>query len=213
MNDQKHILLSYLAAILRIGIRDIIIAFVIIMMDVMLLLPAWFPPAEAIYFYLMAPPIIACNLWGLWLFFDKPGERQLKHVLFLGICGFIISVGSVILIQKFAYVYLNISTPLFFIGSIAVYMIMAFFVGRLSIGQFYRRLKQTEETESGSFLMAGILSGIGYVAANIFLSITGENMVYQVLIALYSLFAVVFVYFMMYLYYYWYVRKMCGTSL
>ncbi|PGO45676.1 hypothetical protein CN986_30900, partial [Bacillus thuringiensis] len=66
-----------------------------------------------IYLYVILPFISIANIWGVWVFFYKPNEPRLVHILYNGFMGLTFSFGSFIVIQKIAYTFIKIETPLF----------------------------------------------------------------------------------------------------
>ncbi len=90
-----------------------IVGFVWFFMNFMLLIILFIFPPYNIYSYVALPFYVICNLWGIWVFFYKPRQPQLQHLLYSGFVALSISFCSFIAGQKLAYEFVKIESPLF----------------------------------------------------------------------------------------------------
>ncbi|MEJ9248603.1 hypothetical protein P4264_14620 [Bacillus thuringiensis] len=167
------------------------VVMVWVVINFMILTPFLFPPTFTIYLYVILPFISISNIWGVWVFFYKPNEPRLVHILYNGFMGLTFSFGSFIVIQKIAYTFIKIETPLFFIVTFLLYILTIYKLISIGMKSFLRRLNN-EENENIKISPIVYLSGLGYVIGQICIGTLSQNGLATVLILVFSLLAVVF---------------------
>ncbi|PWN13328.1 hypothetical protein CU072_22710, partial [Bacillus thuringiensis] len=166
------------------------VVMVWVVINFMILTPFLFPPTFTIYLYVILPFISIANIWGVWVFFYKPNEPRLVHILYNGFMGLTFSFGSFIVIQKIAYTFIKIETPLFFIVTFLLYILTIYKLISIGMKSFLRRLNN-EEHENIKISPIVYLSGLGYVIGQICIGTLSQNGLATVLILVFSLLAVV----------------------
>ncbi|MGX5630691.1 hypothetical protein [Bacillus thuringiensis] len=166
------------------------VVMVWVVINFMILTPFLFPPTFTIYLYVVLPFISIANIWGVWVFFYKPNEPRLVHILYNGFMGLTFSFGSFIVIQKIAYTFIKIETPLFFIVTFLLYILTIYKLISIGMKSFLRRLNN-EENENIKISPIVYLSGLGYVIGQICIGTLSQNGLATVLILVFSLLAVV----------------------
>ncbi|OTY08627.1 hypothetical protein [Bacillus thuringiensis] len=166
------------------------VVMVWVVINFMILTPFLFPPTFTIYLYVILPFISIANIWGVWVFFYKPNEPRLVHILYNGFMGLTFSFGSFIVIQKIAYTFIKIETPLFFIVTFLLYILTIYKLISIGMKSFLRRLNN-EENDNIKISPIVYLSGLGYVIGQICIGTLSQNGLATVLILVFSLLAVV----------------------
>ncbi|AAP27321.1 MULTISPECIES: hypothetical protein [Bacillus] len=166
------------------------VVMVWVVINFMILTPFLFPPTFTIYLYVILPFLLIANIWGVWVFFYKPNELRLVHILYNGFMGITFSFGSFIVIQKMAYTFIKIETPLFFIVTFVLYIFTIYKLISIGMKSFLRRLNN-EENDNIKISPIVYLSGLGYVIGQICIGTLSQNGLATVLILVFSLFAVV----------------------
>ncbi|PFV51393.1 hypothetical protein [Bacillus thuringiensis] len=166
------------------------VVMVWVVINFMILTPFLFPPTFTIYLYAILPFISIANIWGVWVFFYKPNEPRLVHILYNGFMGLTFSFGSFIVIQKIAYTFIKIETPLFFIVTFLLYILTIYKLISIGVKSFLRRLNN-EENDNIKISPIVYLSGLGYVIGQICIGTLSQNGLATVLILVFSLLAVV----------------------
>lgn len=166
------------------------VVMVWVVINFMILTPFLFPPTFTIYLYIILPFLLIANIWGVWVFFYKPNEPRLVHILYNGFMGITFSFGSFIVIQKIAYTFIKIETPLFFIVTFLLYILTIYKLISIGMKSFLRRLNN-EENDNIKISPIVYLLGLGYVIGQICIGTLSQNGLATVLILVFSLFAVV----------------------
>ncbi|WP_145325935.1 hypothetical protein [Paenibacillus xylanexedens] len=203
---------NYLAVYAVDGIRFSAGTLVLFFLNVFLLIPVFSVPVQLMYAYILLPPLAVMNVWALALIV-APRRLQLNYVLFRGVFGIVCSLGFMIIIQKFAYGMLGLTTPWYAIGSFVVYGFAFFQYAKFHIN----RLKQSPnspKSEKGSRMPVAtltMLTGGGYLLANISLAFVTEQTVAVVLMSVYIMLAFVVFHFMMDVHRYYWLRRVLNT--
>ncbi|MFI8705780.1 hypothetical protein ACIGHG_01635 [Bacillus sp. NPDC077411] len=189
-------------------IRAEVITLVLVLADTLILLPAFANPFRLLYVYIVAPPIIFLNLWGIWIIIN-PRKRQLQYILFRGVFGIICSVGLLIITQKFAYEVLQLQTPIYFIFSFGLYSFALYHYSKSHIKKLQEPIKKSSvwKKETGSVKIAAFAAGFGQLVANIILSIATQQMGAIVFMCACTMFSFILFHFIMELHRYYYLRK------
>ncbi|MED2764922.1 hypothetical protein P4283_23265 [Bacillus thuringiensis] len=183
---------------------SVIMVWVVI--NFMILTPFLFPPTFTIYLYIILPFLLTANIWGGWVFFCKPNEPRLVHILYNGFMGITFSFGSFIVIQKIAYTFIKIETPLFFIVTFVLYIFTIYKLIFIGMKSFLRRLNN-EENDNIKISPIVYLSGLGYIIGQICVGTLSQNGLATVLILVFSLLAVVSSIYGVYIYVYIDLKK------
>ncbi|KZD39117.1 putative membrane protein [Bacillus cereus] len=124
-----------------------IVGFVWFFMNFMLLIILFIFPPYNIYSYVAFPFYMICNLWGIWVSIHKPRQPQLQHLLYSGFVALSISFCSFIAVQKLAYEFVEIESPLFFILSLIAYSLIVYKSELFWIKYFTARLRGTTDQD------------------------------------------------------------------
>lgn len=126
------------------GIRLSAGILVLFFLNVFLLIPVFSVPFQSLYAYILVPPLGFMNIWAIALI-AALRRLQLNYVLFRGVFGIVCSVGFMVIVQKFAYGTLGLSTPWYGIGSFVVYGFALFQYMKFHL----RKLKQPLSVKRG----------------------------------------------------------------
>lgn len=204
---------NYLVIYAPDGIRLSAGTLVLFFLNVFLLIPIFSVPFQALYAYLLLPPLAVMNLWAIALI-AVPRRLQLNYVLFRGVFGLVCSASFMVVIQKFAYEALGLTTPWYAIGSFAAYF--------FALSQYVRfrlqKLKQPPQRKKGDkstgmpIAALTAITGGAYLLANISLAFVTQQTVAVVLICVYILLAFVVFHFVMDLHRYYWLRRVMNRS-
>ncbi|QWG83652.1 hypothetical protein [Bacillus mycoides] len=192
-------------------IRNIVGAFVWFFMNFMLLIILFIFPPYNIYSYIALPFYVICNLWGIWVSIYKPRQPQLQHLLYSGFVALSISFCSFIAVQKLAYEFVEIESPLFLILSLIAYSLIGYKSVLFWIQYFTDRLrgKTNQEVKIPKIVL---FSSLGYMVGQVIIGILSQKAMAIVLIILASLFSVVFLALSTHLYFYFDFKKQSIAS-
>ncbi|ENQ3108409.1 hypothetical protein ACEOWJ_004555 [Bacillus cereus] len=190
------------------NIRAEVITLVLGIADMFILLPAFANPFQLLYIYIVVPPVVFLNLWGIWIIIN-PRKRQLQYTLFRGVFGIICSVGSLVITQKFAYEVLQLQTPIYFIFSVGLYVFALYHYSKNHIKKLQEPIKKSNvwKKETGSVKVAAFAVGFGQLVANIILSSITQQMGAIIFMCVCTMFSFILFHFIMELHRYYYLRK------
>ncbi|MED1609952.1 hypothetical protein [Bacillus paranthracis] len=192
-------------------IRNIVGAFMWVIMNFMLLIILFIFPPFNIYSYVALPFYVICNLWGIWVSIYKPRQPQLQHLLYSGFVTLSISLCSFIAVQKLAYELVEIESPLFFILSLIAYSLIVYKSELFWIKYFTARLRGTTDQDV-KIPKIVFFSSLGYMIGQISIGILSQKAMAILLIILLSFFSVVFLALSTHVYFYFDFRKQGITS-
>lgn len=175
-------------------------------LNLFLLIPVFSVPYEPLYAWILLPPLVLMNLWALALMI-APGRLQLNYLLFRGVFGIICSVGFLIVIQKFAYTGLKLMTPWYAVGSFAVYGFILYLYARLHIRKLVAPRKNNQDNPDLSMKVLTVMTGVGYLLANLSLMFVSEQTVTIVLMCVYAMLVLVMLHFIMELHRYYWMKR------
>ncbi|PFR53215.1 hypothetical protein COK35_00045 [Bacillus cereus] len=188
-----------------------IVGFVWFFMNFMLLIILFIFPPFNIYSYVALPFYVICNLWGIWVSIYKPRQPQLQHLLYSGFVTLSISFCSFIAVQKLAYEFVEIESPLFFILSLIAYSLIVYKSELFWIKYFTARLRGTTDQDV-KIPKIVFFSGLGYMIGQVIIGVLSQKAMAIVLIILASFFSVVFIALSTHLYFYFDFKKQCIAS-
>ncbi|WP_461299859.1 hypothetical protein [Bacillus sp. F9_6S_D1_P_5] len=192
-------------------IRNIVGAFMWVIMNFMLLIILFIFPPYNIYFYAAFPFYVICNLWGIWVSIYKPRQPQLQHLLYSGFVALSISFCSFIAVQKLAYEFVEIESPLFFILSLIAYSLIVYKSELFWIKYFTARLRGIADQDVKIPKIVYFL-GLGYMIGQVSIGILSQKAMAIVLIVIFSFISVVFLALSTHLYFYFDFKKQGITS-
>jgi len=192
-------------------IRNIVGAFMWVIMNFMLLIILFIFPPFNIYSYVALPFYVICNLWGIWVFIHKPRQPQLQHLLYSGFVALSISFCNFIAVQKLAYEFVKIESSLFFILSLIAYSLIVYKSELFWIKYFTARLRGTTDQDV-KIPKIVFFSSLGYMIGQISIGILSQKTMAILLIILLSFFSVVFLALSTHVYFYFDFRKQGITS-
>lgn len=106
------------------------------------------PFSTAKYIFLRGSPFyVICNLWGIWILIYKPRQPQLQHLPYTRFVAFSISICSFIAVQKLAYEFVELESPLFFILSLIAYGFVVYKSVLFWIKYFTARLRKITDQD------------------------------------------------------------------
>lgn len=202
----QKMLKSYLSLYPVNGIRFNAGILVLFFLNLFLIIPVLSAPYEALYAYILLPPLVVMNLWALAIMMF-PRRLQLNYILFRGVFGIVCSVGFMIVIQKFAYSGLQLKTPWYAVGSFAVYGYALYQYVNSHIRKLKSPPKQVWKRSGMSMITLTTLTGLGYLAANLSLMFISEQTVIIVLMCVYIMLAFVVFHFIMELHRYYGLKR------
>ncbi|MGF9770038.1 hypothetical protein [Bacillus albus] len=188
-----------------------IVGFVWFFMNFMLLIILFIFPPYNIYSYVAFPFYMICNLWGIWVSIHKPRQPQLQHLLYSGFVALSISFCSFIAVQKLAYEFVEIESPLFFILSLIAYSLIVYKSELFWIKYFTARLRGTTDQDV-KIPKIVFFSSLGYMIGQVIIGVLSQKAMAIVLIILASFFSVVFLALSTHLYFYFDFKKQCIAS-
>ncbi|MFA2564026.1 hypothetical protein [Bacillus wiedmannii] len=192
-------------------IRNIVGAFVWVIMNFLLLIILFIFPPYNIYSYAAFPFYVICNLWGIWVSIHKPRQPQLQHLLYSGFVALSISFCSFIAVQKLAYEFVKIDSPLFFILSLIAYSLIVYKSELFWIKYFTARLRGTTDQDV-KIPKIVFFSSLGYIIGQVIIGVLSQKAMAIVLIILASFLSVVFIALSTHLYFYFDFKKQCIAS-
>ncbi|AOY16811.1 hypothetical protein BGI23_16710 [Bacillus sp. ABP14] len=192
-------------------IRNVVGAFMWVIMNFMLLIILFIFPPFNIYSYVALPFYVICNLWGIWVSIYKPRQPQLQHLLYSGFVSFSISFCSFIAVQKLAYEFVKIESPLFFILSLIAYSLIVYKSELFWIKYFTARLRGTTD-QNVKIPKIVFFSSLGYMIGQVSIGILSQKAMAIVLIVIFSFISVVFLALSTHLYFYFDFKKQGITS-
>ncbi|MES9668799.1 hypothetical protein [Bacillus nitratireducens] len=192
------------------NIRNIV-GFVWLFMNFMLLIILFIFPPYNIYSYAAFPFYVICNLWGIWVSIHKHRQPQLQHLLYSGFVALSISFCSFIAVQKLAYEFVEIESPLFFTLSLIAYSLIVYKSELFWIKYFTARLRGTTDQDV-KIPKIVYFSGLGYMIGQVIIGILSQKAMAIVLIVIFSFISVVFLALSTHLYFYFDFKKQCIAS-
>lgn len=202
---------SYLSLYPVSGIRLNAGILVLFFLNLFIAIPVFSVPYESFYAYVLLPPLGIMNLWALALII-APKKLQLNYILFRGVFGIICSVGFIIVTQKFAYSGLKLKTPLYAIGSFAVYGFALYSYVRSHIRKLQFPKQNNQKRSKISMVSLTLLTGLGYLLANLSLMFVSDETVTIVLMCVYAMLAFVMFHFILELHRYYWLKRVADKS-
>ncbi|SFC17866.1 hypothetical protein SAMN04488168_102275 [Bacillus sp. 491mf] len=187
-------------------IRNIVGAFVWFFMNFFLLIILFIFPPHAIYSYAALPFYVICNLWSIWILIYKPRQPQLQHLLYSGFVAFSILFCSFIAVQKLAYEFVELESPLFFILSLIAYGLIVYKSELFWIEYFTARLRGITDPDV-KIPKIVLFSGLGYMIGQVSIGILSQKSIAIVLIIILSFVSIVFLALSTHLYFYFDFKK------
>ncbi|OMF63846.1 hypothetical protein MKY66_25965 [Paenibacillus sp. FSL R5-0766] len=204
---------NYLVIYAADGIRLSVGTLVLFFLNVFLLIPVFSVPFQSMYAYILVPPLVFMNIWAIALI-AAPRRLQLNYVLFRGVFGIVCSVGFMVIIQKFAYGTLALTTPWYAIGSFAVYGFALFQYVKFRLHKLRQPPQRKKGDKSPGMPVATLtmITGGAYLLANISLAFVTQQTVAVVLMCVYIMLAFVVFHFIMDLHRYYWLRQVMNKS-
>lgn len=140
---------------------------------------------------------------------SAPRKLQLNYVLFRGVFGMVCSLSFIVVIQKFAYGTLGLTTPWYAIGSFVVYAFALIQYVRFRLQKLKQPPQRNKADNSSGMPIATLtaITGGAYLLANISLAFVTQQTVAVVLMCVYIMLSFVVFHFVMDLHrYYWLSR-------
>ena len=199
---------DYLVIYASDGIRLSAGTLVLFFLNVFLLIPIFGVPYQTLYAYLLLPPLAIMNLWAIALII-APRRLQLNYVLFRGVFGLVCSVSFMVVIQKFAYGTLGMTTPWYVVGSFVVYVCTLIQYVRFRLQKLKQspRLNKIDKNFRMPTAVIAVISGGAYLMANISLAFVTEQTVVVILICVYNMLIFALFHFVMDLHRYYWLRR------
>ncbi|WP_242217415.1 hypothetical protein [Bacillus cereus group sp. BfR-BA-01380] len=192
-------------------VRNIVGAFVWCIMNFLLLIILFIFPPYSIYSYAALPFYVICNLWGIWISIHKPRQPQLQHLLYSGFVASSISLCSFIAVQKLAYEFVELESPLFFILSLIAFGLVVYKSEFFWIKYFTARLRGIADPDV-KIPKIVLFSGLGYMIGQVSIGILNQKSIAIVLIIILSFISIVFLALSTHLYFYFDFKKQVEAS-
>lgn len=204
-NYNRKALQEYLTLYPVNGIRLNAGILVLFFLNLFLVIPVLSVPYQPLYAYILIPPLIVMNVWALAII-AIPRKLQLNYILFRGVFGIVCSVGFMVVIQKFAYSGLGLTTPWYAVGSFAIYGFALYQYVRTHIRKLESPQKANQSRSGMPMVTLTVLIGLGYLLANLSFMLISEETVTIVLMCVYALLAVIVFHFILELHRYYWLR-------
>ncbi len=204
---------NYLAVYAVDGIRFSAGTLVLFFLNIFLLIPVFSVPFQPVYAYILLPLLLVMNVWAIALIVT-PRRLQVNYVLFRGVFGIVCSLGFMVIVQKFAYGMLGLTTPWYAIGSFVIYGFALYQYAKFHL----RKLQQSPHRKKGDtgarmpVALLTMLTGAGYLLANISLAFVTQQTVAVVLMCVYIMLAFVVFHFIMDVHRYYWLRQVLDKS-
>lgn len=204
---------NYLAVYAVDGIRFSAGTLVLFFLNIFLLIPVFSVPFQSAYAYILLPLLALMNVWAIALIV-APRRLQLNYVLFRGVFGIVCSLGFMVIVQKFAYGILGLTTPWYAIGSFVLYGFALYQYAKFHLRKL-QQYPQRKKGDTGARMPVAtltMLTGAGYLLANISLAFVTQQTVAVVLICVYIMLAFVVFHFIMDVHRYYWLRRVLIKS-
>lgn len=197
---------SYLSLYPVEGIRLNVSILVMFFLNLFIAIPVFSVPYESFYAYVLLPPLAIMNLWALALII-APKKLQLNYVLFRGVFGIVCSMGFLIVTQKFAYSVLQLNTPWYGIGSFAAYGFALYSYIRSHVQKLKKPRDERQKRSGMSIVSLTVVTGLGYLLANLSLMFVNGETVTIVLMCVYAMLAFIVFHFILEIHRYYWLRR------
>jgi len=189
--------------------RGNVIIFFLIFLDIMGLLPILGDPFSPLFFELAIGPIVFIHVWGI-LYILAPYKFEKSYYLFFGIYGVMNTYVYFLVIQKFLYMNLGVTSIAPFIVGVtsllALLVFIQYFNLRMLHSGTYAKLQTNKQTRNMSPYINA--AGFGYVLAQIFMSsLFADSFISFVLMFIIALMSIVTAYFSIYIHRYIFIRR------
>ncbi|WLV24196.1 hypothetical protein QR721_11200 [Aciduricibacillus chroicocephali] len=127
---------------------------VFVMVDLFMIIPLLIPLVP-IYLYILLPPLIIINIWGVWIIVRNPYSVQYETILILAAMGIFASPTYLILAHKMAYYHAGIHSWSYYVIVTLVYVITTLWILQYRLNRFkdlsYETLVKWKKEEGEQF--------------------------------------------------------------
>jgi hypothetical protein len=200
---KQYIQLSFVSMM-----RQFFTMFLLILPLLFIIMPALQQPRENIYSYILIPSYACLLFLGAWIALSPyEKKRQVLSMLFIGLIGVFNSLGFLLIAEKMAYEWLQITSPFFFLFTVGGYLVLILIMFR-----WYLQAFRKEVTPGGKGTPKGIALSLAFaVGGTIFakatMAGTSQNGILIVMIGLYLILSLIFMLFTVYIHKYIMIRK------
>ena len=117
------------------NIRFGIATFVFLMIDFFMVIPLFIPLVPA-YLYILLPPLVIINLWGIWILVRNPYSVQYEVILIMAAMGIFASAAYLVLAHKMAYYYVGVRGWSYYAIVTLLYVLTTFWILHYCISRF-----------------------------------------------------------------------------
>jgi len=190
------ITLSYLNLLTPKENRRNVITFFLLFLDFFGIFPLLAEPFSHEFLLAAIIPTALLHIWAI-IYIVNPYRFELSYYLFFGIYGIVNTYVLFLVIQKFLYLHLQVSSKYPFIFGIVLFLSLLLIMNWINYKALhsgtYHKL-QNKEAGNASWIVTA--SGIGYILAQMIMTfIFSESIKMIIIIFLYSLFSVLTAYF------------------
>ncbi|NYF23609.1 hypothetical protein [Sporosarcina sp. JAI121] len=188
--------------------RRNVITFVLLFLDFFGIFPLLAEPFSFEFLLAAVIPTALLHIWAI-IYIVDPYRFELSYYLFFGIYGIVNTYVLFLVIQKFLYYHLRVSSKFPFIFGIVLFLGLLLFMNgvnykALHSGTYYK----LQNKKAGNTTWIVTASGIGYVVAQMIITfIFSESIKMIIILFLYSLLTVLTAYFSTSIHRYIFLRK------
>ncbi|MBL0386029.1 hypothetical protein JJB07_05125 [Tumebacillus sp. ITR2] len=166
------------------SLRRSVLFLLVLFVDIFMLLPIYMDPYVEIYRNILLPPIAIIHLYAFWIVVS-PIKRQIASRMYIGVFASFVSLGYLVLIQKFLYSMAGLRSPLYAIGvvlgaAIALIGMIRYLVGKVENETFF-------SGKNKGMSVISLASSLGVVLGHVTLGIYRSQVAYMWAAAFYGL--------------------------
>jgi len=171
-------------------------------LDVLIAVPLFYP-TNSMFFWALFPFLLFINIWAIRLLFKNSYSIQYELILFIGSIGAIGSYTYYLLALKMAYHYVNITEPIYYIISLAIFIISVISLIVYQIKKYSniqpvnnkeRELEEIiKERKEKYYSVAAIFPALGYFVAQNWI-VKSDNLALGILVLIFYLMSFFYAY-------------------
>ncbi|MFJ7932763.1 hypothetical protein [Sporosarcina sp. NPDC096371] len=188
--------------------RRNIITFFILFLDFLGIFPLLGDPFSYDFFIAALIPTVLLHIWAI-IYIVDPYRFELSYYLFFGIYGIVNTYVLFLVIQKFLYFHLNVESKVPFLLGVLFLIGLLLAVNWINLKALYNGTYHKLQTKkSGNFSWIMAASGLGYVLAQVMLTLIFNNSIkMMIIIIVLSLLSILPAYFSTSIHRYIFIRN------
>jgi hypothetical protein len=187
--------------------RSNIIAFFLICLYLVGVIPILGAPFSFIYFMAAIVPVVILQIWAL-LYLFAPYKFEKSYYLFFGVYGVVNTYVYFLASQKLLYYNVGAVGKAPFIIGLFLFVGLLLIVNWLNVKALYTGTYHELQQKKNINVRWVSIAGMGYVIGQIILStVYGESTIMLIIVVLISLLSIITAYFSVYIHRYFYIVK------